>query len=149
MGTNYYLHQQTGLPAPDDEIVLHIGKSSGGWCFSLHVMPERGINDLQDWIALIEKLGPLAKIRDEYGTELLLYELMEIITIRWMDRSVEESVRRSGGAGGLYTMSVLQEFLDLNKAELGPNNLLRHRIHDRWCVKHGSGTWDCILGEFS
>lgn len=50
MGTNYYLHTK-----PDCECCgrgfepLHIGKSSGGWCFSLHVMPEDNINTLDDW----------------------------------------------------------------------------------------------------
>lgn len=147
MGTNYYLHQQTGLPAPDHVVVMHIGKSSAGWCFSLHVMPEQGICDLHDWIALIEKLGPAAKIRDEYGTELLLYELMEIITIRWRDRPVEESVGSYNKFLG--SSQTLEEFLNSNHAELGPNNLLRHRLRDRWCVKQGSGTWDCLTGEFS
>ena len=43
MGTNYYFEDSSevceccGRGAES----LHIGKSSGGWCFSLHVMPER------------------------------------------------------------------------------------------------------------
>ena len=41
MGTNYYLHKKPPCEACGHEPApLHIGKSSGGWCFSLHVIPE-------------------------------------------------------------------------------------------------------------
>ena len=66
MGTNYYsvkrdiehlvmmdfydLHER--CYDLDGNDVLHIGKSSSGWCFSLHVIPEQGINSLQDWVKL-------------------------------------------------------------------------------------------------
>jgi hypothetical protein len=36
MSTNYYLHEYVST----DPKILHIGKSSGGWCFSLHVVEE-------------------------------------------------------------------------------------------------------------
>ena len=59
MGTNYYLVTEEGRK--------HIGKSSGGWCFSLHVYPEEDINDLQDWIPFWNQLTPDKHIEDEYG----------------------------------------------------------------------------------
>ena len=81
MGTNYYLHQK-----PDCECCgrsfepLHIGKSSGGWCFSLHVMPEDHINSLDDWRALWT--APGAYIRNEYGERVSIADMEMIITVR-------------------------------------------------------------------
>lgn len=65
MGTNYYLEpkppcQCCGRPFEQ----LHIGKSSAGWCFALHVIPERGIKDLDDWVRIWSQ--PEARIVDEY-----------------------------------------------------------------------------------
>ena len=54
MGTNFYLHQKNKARCPtcghdpEDE-PLHIGKSSFGWRFSLHIIPEKNIMDLYDW----------------------------------------------------------------------------------------------------
>ena len=74
MGTNYYLHQP-------DEDPLHTGKgSSSGWCFSLHVMPEKGINDLQDWVDLWQ--APGARIEDEYGLDVPPDKMLRNITER-------------------------------------------------------------------
>ena len=148
MGTNYYLHQQTSLPEPDHEIVLHIGKGSTGWCFSLHVMPEREINDLSDWLALIERRGGLAVIKDEYGDEVQLQELIDIITDRRRDVSVEESFNSGKKTGWYQHHKDFKDYLDRSHADVGPNNLLRHRLSGT-VVRHGSGTWDCVLGEFS
>jgi hypothetical protein len=81
MGTNYYMMKGEWLPESNWDHPLsgliregtgrpasiHIGKSSGGWCFSLHVMPEQGISNLADWRALADRL--LAdgwRIEDEY-----------------------------------------------------------------------------------
>lgn len=81
MGTNYYLHQK-----PDCECCgrpfepLHIGKSSGGWCFALHVMPDDNINTLDDWRVLW--LSPGVYIRNEYGERISVDEMESIITKR-------------------------------------------------------------------
>lgn len=136
MGTNYYLHE--GPPCPHCGAVKgeckHIGKSSAGWCFSLHVEPSEGISDLADWRELWSQPG--ATIVDEYGETIEPAEMEEIITARrwkYHDPVGYES---------------WEEFHRLNGSEPGPNNLLRHRIGSH-CVKHGAGTWDCIPGEFS
>jgi len=81
MGTNYYLHQKPdckccGRPFEP----LHIGKSSGGWCFALHVMPEDGINTLDDWRVLWS--APGAFIRDEYGEKVSIADMERLITKR-------------------------------------------------------------------
>jgi hypothetical protein len=81
MGTNYYLHQK-----PDRECCgrsfepLHIGKSSGGWCFTLHVMPEDNINTLDDWRNLWA--APGAFIRNEYGEKVSIADMEMTITAR-------------------------------------------------------------------
>lgn len=133
MGTNYYL-QLPGTDAckhcgrSDDAEKLHIGKSSVGWCFSLHVIPERGIYDLADWLPLFERY----EICDEYGDALTAQDMVEYITARSWSSVYER--------GETWYVS--------NHAEPGPNGLARHRIGCH-CVKHGDGTWDCITGEFS
>jgi len=130
MGTNYYLHQK-----PDCECCgrpfepLHIGKSSGGWCFSLHVMPDDNIHDLDDWRN--EWAKPGAFIRNEYGEKVSIAEMELIITVRSGKKPPEWSP-------GEYRS---------NYGEPGPNNLVRHAIGE-YCIKHGSGTWDCCTGEF-
>ena len=130
MGTNYYWYKKSpceccGRPYEP----LHIGKSSGGWCFALHVMPEENINDLPDWEELWLVSG--SKIENEYGEEILPNEMREIITNRYRTEAPPTDFNYKA-----------------NHAEPGPNNLARHRI-GHYCIKHGAGTWDCVTGEFA
>jgi hypothetical protein len=142
MGTNYYLYEKQNEPCPtcghcDEAEPLHIGKSSAGWCFSLHVIPERGINDLEDWEALWSRPGCV--IKNEYGETLTPDEMKLCITERG----------RIGLASSVpYGYRSWHEFYTSNQAKLGPNGLVRHVV-GRHCLKHGEGTWDCITGEFS
>lgn len=131
MGTNYYWHEKEACPTCKREYEpLHIGKSSGGWHFALHVISEIGVNDLEDWLILWQKPG--SYIIDEYGQEISFNEMKSIIT----ERSWEV---KSNWTPGKYHS---------NHAEPGLNGLARHVI-GLGCVKHGAGTWDCIEGEFS
>lgn len=136
MGTNYYSVRR-GLEDVDsesfwelvrreDEDILHIGKSSGGWCFSLHVVPEHGISDLDDWLPIF--IDPERVIVDEYRNLIKFEQMMRTITARSWNRP--------------------DNFEWDNHSMKGPNGLRRHKL-DRYCVKHGSGTWDCIIGNFS
>lgn len=126
MGTNYY-HVPDPCPTCGHGDERHVGKSSAGWCFSLHVYPEDGIHDLPDWTTEWAK----GTIRNEYGDTLTPDEMFLVVTARHWPH-------------GPMSPKELAE----NEAVPGPNNLTRHRINDR-CVKHGSGPWDCIVGEFS
>jgi len=136
MGTNYYA-SITGTPCPHcghdpDARELHIGKSSGGWCFSLHVFSdeEEGMPlSWADWKALLQQDG--VTIRDEYGSPVSFEEMSRVVENR--------SWKFSSKDPDWYTR---------NHAEPGPNNLARHKI-GRWCVGHGAGTWDLIPGRFS
>lgn len=136
MGTNYYHHKEV-KPAcecckrgPDVE-VRHIGKSSAGWCFSLHVIPEDGITCLEDWEARWSEPGTW--IEDEYGRQISAEQMREVIAQR--------SWKWTGGA-------LEGKWLRDNHALPGPNGLVRHALG--WhCIGHGEGTWDYIVGEFS
>lgn len=128
MGTNYYLKTNKCEHCGRADEPVHIGKSSGGWCFSLHVIPEDGINSLADW----EARWPTGVIENEYGETITPEEMRKIIT----ERSREKPV-----AWRAFDY-------DQSHAEPGPANLLRHRL-GRYCVGHGEGTWDLIPGCFS
>lgn len=65
MGTNYYLKPKPCECCGRTDEGLHIGKSSAGWCFSLHVIPEEGINGLDDWKSRFDEPG--VQIVNEYG----------------------------------------------------------------------------------
>ena len=147
MGTNYYLH-----PRPDCECCgrpfesLHIGKSSGGWCFSLHVIPEDGINNLEDWRKLWNK--PSALIKDEYGICLSIAAMESKIEGRsWSKKGADWNSDWWKSPFGHYESE--REFHRINHSERGPNFLLRHQEDGRHCLGHGPGTYDYIAGEFS
>src|ERR1035438_3118957 len=132
MGTNYYLHENICPHCGRGDEPLHIGKSSGGWCFALHVIPELGLNTLNDW----EKRwrGAQAVIKNEYGDAIP--SSMMIATI------VSRNHASIGGLGASW--------YEQNHAEPGPQGLARHKIGAAGgCVGHGEGTWDYIQGEFS
>lgn len=70
MGTNYYWTEEGG-----DRV--HIGKSSVGWCFGLHVTDD--IQSLDDWKVQWTRPG---RIEDEYSKRLSSTEMLVIITER-------------------------------------------------------------------
>ena len=132
MGTNYQWHAEPRCPHCDQERgeVKHIGKSSAGWCFSLHVYPDDHINTLSDWLNLFTL--PDSYITNEYGERVSMGDMVSCITER----------NRKG------RQHHDQDFLRLNCAEPGPNGLLRHSI-GHGCIGHGEGPYDYITGEFS
>lgn len=142
MGTNYYLLLN---PCPhcgkaDDR--LHIGKSSVGWCFTLHVgyvSDKDYVSDLPDWEALFDRAG--SAIEDEYGHPVTKGMMLSEI----QDRECGGDAEWDKPPTPPY-----RDWLDvhrINYSEPGPNGLLRHRI-SRFCVGHGEGTWDLCEGEF-
>ena len=80
MGTNYYLHINKCPTCGTPEKILHIGKSSVGWAFSLHVSPDENINDLEDWKELF-KLHPNS-IVNEYGDSISFVFMLSTILDR-------------------------------------------------------------------
>ena len=131
MGTNYYWQEPASDPCEscgrfDVARELHIGKSSDGWCFALHVDPENGPRNFAEW----EDRWREGKIVDECGSPLTPEAMRAIIAER-------SSATYPSGA-----------WLSENNAQRGPAGLVRSRLGGH-CVGHGSGTWDLITGEFS
>lgn len=138
MGTNYYIVSEPCKTCHHEPDRLHIGKSSAGWCFGLHVTDE--FKTLEDWRSKIES-G--AKIQDEYGDLKTPDEMMAVI----ISRDVRTDWQERDWQGMGYTNET--DFHMRNHSERGPNRLLRHAIDGRHCIGHGEGTWDYIIGEFS
>lgn len=143
MGTNYYYYQKPRCEkcGSSQEEPIHIGKSSMGWCFSLHISPENGINNLADWISLFNKGGI---IEDEYKKKITSDEILSIIK----DRSGKNEFDKPFKRMPFMPYDTWEEFHALNDSKAGPNGLLRHRI-GVLCVGNGDGTWDLMKGEFS
>ena len=139
MGTNYYLYQNVCPQCGRGDESYHIGKSSGGWCFSVHVDPVEGINSLGDLQQKMWETGTL--IKDEYGTAISAPEMLAIITER--NGKKPESEREPLGYASW------DEFHRMNHSQREDNNLLRHQIDGGLCVGHGDGTWDLLKGDFS
>lgn len=133
MGTNYYLKKDVCPVCGAAKEIMHIGKSSMGWCFGLHVypFPEEGPMSLLGWEILWENSRTV--IEDEYGKEIEPEEMYRIITER---RRTQER-------------ELPQEWYEQNHAEPGPYKLARAKVDGVHCVGHGEGTWDLIRGEFS
>jgi len=132
MGTNYYWNETPDCPhchrAGERK---HIGKSSAGWVFALHVYPDEGINDIDDWA---ERFWKSPKITDEYGATVTPGEMLAVIMIR-------------GRENGQYPKDFDWQ---ANGAMRGPNGLIRAQTGQAYrTIRHGAGTWDCHEGDFS
>lgn len=127
MGTNYYL---LGKPSCSHcgrgpGRGLHIGTSSAGWAFSLHVYPHdhwrvedfdtsiKCIETLEDWLPLFDRFGVI----NEYEATVSSAAMIATITER--------------------------------KPWQGGQPLRRGDIDGYHTIAHGPGTWDLCTGEFS
>jgi hypothetical protein len=127
MGTNYYLRRKDrsdyvlpvdptlilkalvegrkqGLNLATDECTettkeLHIGKKSGGWCFSLCIYPFYDIYDLEDWKKRFN--SGEEEIYDECDRLITPEEMLEIIAPKTSQKSLHHK----------------SEFIDLRKQE--------------------------------
>jgi hypothetical protein len=147
MGTNYYAKRNTcpHCKRCDEVDELHIGKSSGGWVFTLHVIPEEGLTNLSDWLILLEREGVI--ITNEYGESIAPKEMHRIIVEReWPRLQFPYTDNQFGRTPGRVYQSA-QEMGEAQGYVAGPNGLWRHKI-DKFCIGHGEGTWDYVTGEF-
>jgi len=144
MGTNYYwVHKADKCETcgRGEETRLHIGKSSMGWCFALHVWEpyEEPPEHAPEWLCLPGTLlswaslfaRPDSYIENEYGEVKTTQQMLDIIMHRGMNRELTPEIAQN--TGGV----------------IGPENLLRHPISAGSCIGHGTGTWDLCVGEFS
>jgi len=131
VGTNYYYIPKPACSCCGREFDrIHIGKSSAGWCFGLHVNQE-DINTLEDWKKLFEIEGSV--IMNECGDVVTKEEMLSNIT----DRSWKGQTDWT------------DEMYAQNHAIKGPNGLARHSLYPGLCIGHGEGTWDYLIGDFS
>lgn len=153
MGTNYYLVYNETIkdtcPCCRHETVkkkeLHLGESSGGWTFALHVYPGQGIHTWADVLyEILQVTGKGGWIKDEYGTEVEIEMFVDIVTERSSDYTLEHSIATAYNT----RYKDVDDYLKRNNAVAGPNNLLRHKL-DQYCIGHGGGTYDYLVGEFS
>lgn len=130
MSTNYYWHEK---PAPcdkcghDEAKAIHIGKSSLGWVFMLHVDPEESLHTLEDWIDRWAEPG--SRIMSEHGTLTSSEKMEDIITDR--ENTSEQ-----------WNLSKMLA----NQASAGPNGLYRG---NRNLAPIDNATYDLVEGEFS
>lgn len=104
MGTNYYWYPKypcNCCQRPYEAERLHIGKSSVGWCFALHVMvedfEEPRIESLNDWIVRFNIPG--SYIADEYGRVLTTEQMLSWITERSHPRGLLRATHNCVGQG--------------------------------------------------
>ncbi len=146
MGTNYYWTKGNTCECCKRAYAsMHIGKSSGGWCFSLHVSrpgspPEEshGVGaslpfDLAGWVELFNTPG--SEIRDEYGN---------LIDVAAMLRTITE--RRGSGDDNDKDKSWYRS----NNAMPGPYGLVRHNhAYGHYGIPGPeTATYDYAYGEF-
>ena len=66
MGTNYYVAKNTCECCERWDEKYHIGKSSGGWAFSLQGYPAERLTSWKAWKEFLRE----QEIRDEYGEKI-------------------------------------------------------------------------------
>jgi hypothetical protein len=136
MGTNYYAvskkenFTETELShladdLDDDEVIIHLGKSSGGWRFSLHVYPEIGLMSWNDILTIAENS---VRILDEYEEEVTLDFFIDVVTDRKWGR-----------------VSSDEDYM------IDKHGLRIHPIDNSHCIGNGgeNETFDYIKGNFS
>ena len=139
MGTNYYLHRGVCESCGKPDEVLHIGKQSTGWAFGLHVIPELGLNDLEDWIPLFEEAGSV--IVSEYWND----------TLGGPTRCTPQSLGPSSSSSDKETIDTewMIECISNGLPVQGGRDSCRHKIDGTFCVGRGKCGCDLIAGEFS
>ena len=102
MGTNYYARRGACKTCGHSHNETHIGKSSGGWNFSLHVTPT--IKSLEDWMEILRDKD--ITIFNEYGDEVSIAEMLDTITKRPNPRELMthtvDGIHCVGTSGGTY-----------------------------------------------
>ena len=74
MGTNYYTPGDPTCDNPDHTSRLHIGKSSAGWKFGFHGIPDLGLTSWQAWREFLAD----RPVIDEYGQMVSLEDFTRI-----------------------------------------------------------------------
>ena len=129
MATNYYAVKGEWPSAGEFESIkltysgrpamIHVGKSTGGWSFALHVYPDMNIHTLNDWKALADRLiADGWHFEDEYKAEISPEALWRVV-----------------------------ERADYKESDL--QHLRRSKPSPGYCLGQGEGYYDYITGNFS
>jgi hypothetical protein len=91
MGTNYYAHVNICEHCGKPDNVVHIGKSSMGWVFAMHVYPgEPGMpHDWKSWQRFLKREDVV--IVDEYGDSISLDKFSRTVTQRTHPNGLQRS----------------------------------------------------------
>ncbi len=135
MGKNYYCVEPPCPCCKRDGERLHIGKSSAGWVFALHIHPDRGLHSLEYW----EQFWADKQIEDEYGSAVNPERMRAVICDR----------KRPEISGSAFVPQRDDLWFRENGAICGPNGLARSKVDGRHCIAHGNGTYDFHIGDFS
>ena len=157
MGTNYYLLNPPPKYQLEGARDLHIGKSSMGWAFSLHVDPVIGLDGWEEWEEVLERKK--SKIVDEYERPVAFMELRDYILNRPAQPKLTDKAfqpPRGDNASKLMMWSIVwgsyknaDDFLRKNHAWQDHNGLLRHEVDGRHCIWNSVAyTFDAVTGVF-
>ncbi len=81
---------------------VHIGKSSIGWKFLLHLYSDRPIESLNEW----KRCWEIGRIEDEYGRPVSKKEMLEVITDRGLYRDGDKALKPHDDYSGYGGMPV-------------------------------------------
>lgn len=77
MGTNYYCDSSPCPYCGHKKPRLHVGKSSGGWPFLFHSIPEESLLGLQGWCDFVVLYS--GALVDEYGKKISVEEFRNLV----------------------------------------------------------------------
>ena len=98
MGMNYYAWQDICKCCGKPEHNLHIGKSSWGWKFALHVIEyDQELRGLDEWKAFLKRDDVVIKDEDN---EVLTYDMMIDIIMNRDHHKTDGELRDSTGYDG-------------------------------------------------
>ena len=121
--------------------VWYIGKSSCGWAFTLHVSQNKNEFPIVGMLTLSTYIhDPDYFIKNEYGSIISPEEMFTIIKYR--KGSISFNLLPPIGYKNW------NNFYSQNNCIKDSHGLLRCNI-GKFCIGHGSGTWDCCVGDFS
>lgn len=92
IGTNFYVSDEPTCDNPAHTRSLHIGKSSAGWKFGFHGIPDHD-PPLTSWAAWQEFLADRV-IEDEYGQEYTLEEFRPRVENRHIPKGLSRPICR-------------------------------------------------------
>ena len=114
------------------EYLIHIGKNSAGWHFSLCIYPELEINNLDDWKEIFNN----CIIVDEYNDVITSEEMLSIINKEYdkqnpRDEETElKSINNFNDRLGYRLYDSYDDLLKDNSAERGLYGLWAHKYGD-------------------